>query len=325
MSIIKVAKPRRKAITWDSALDLYETHLRASRKAEGTIRGYGFEFKRFRGYMERAHRAPVLPAEVTLDDLRRYQVGLMDGSASRTGKPQAVETVHRITTTLGGSFKFLVAEGKLDHDPTLRLERPKLPDRLVGDVLDVPEVERLLAAPDTTTPQGLRDKALVEILFASAVRRNEALGLDLGDLNHKERTALVHGKGSKDRLVPVTRSAWLHLTAYLERGRPTLATTHPDSASAVFLSSLGRRMSESSILKTLRALGVKAGINKRLTPHTLRRTCATVLLKAGVNVRVIQELLGHRNLNTTARYLRLDASELRRQLLLDHPRERIES
>jgi integrase/recombinase XerD len=316
-------KPTRAAIGWPEALALWETHLRAQNKAAHTIRGYLFEARRLREYLDgRGLRAPGC---IAVSHLRDYQVGLMTGAASRTGKPNAVRTVHRITTTLATLFGYLTAERLIERDPTLLLERPRLPSSKVGEVLTVDEMQRLLGAPERTTPKGLRDRALLEVLYGAGLRRAEALGLDLGDLDHAQRELRVRGKGSKERIVPLTRSAWGEVLTYLQRGRPALATTHPDSVGAVFLSPRGRRLIDQSILKLLRRYRVVAGLSKNVTPHTLRRTFATHLLKEGVHLRHIQALLGHEKLTTTALYLRLDMRELREELHCKHPRERIDA
>jgi integrase/recombinase XerD len=319
--------PRKKKdvpISWEDAIDLFETHLRASRKSGTTIRRYRFALEKLKEHLEEKKAPPPLPGQVTLQELREYQCGLLTGETAKSAKPQAATTVHCTTTILGCFFSFLTAEEKIEKDPTLRLERPKLPDRVPGDVLTVKEIERFLAAPEEGTPWGLRDRALVELYYACGLRLTEALNLDLEDLNRDEREVRIRGKGEKDRVIPVTRSAWNHLALYLERARPVLAAKRPAQTNAVFLSRIGKRMCPASPPTLFKQLKEAAGIRKRVTPHTLRRTFASHLLKNGVNIRVIQELLGHAGLDTTAIYLRLDTSELRRQILLHHPRERFE-
>jgi integrase/recombinase XerD len=310
-------------LSWESALDAYLLRLRASRRASLTVESYTQVLGGLRRFLIE-HRSPT-PGRVTVEHLRAYQVGLLTGSASRTGRPYAVRTVHRITTTIQGFFAFLEDEGRLPSDPAANLDRPRLPSPVPGDVLTVAEVERVLAAPDGSKPTGVRDRALVELLYATGLRRAEILALDLGDLRHPDREVVVrHGKGDKGRIVPIGRSAYHHVVTYLERARPALQSSHPDSARALFLSRVGRRLSRQQFQSVVKALGVRAGLSTSLSPHVLRRTFATHLLKGGVSLRHIQILLGHASLNTTAIYLRLDTRELRREILLHHPRERID-
>jgi len=327
----KARAPRRtrrhrepEPLSWDEALDLYELHLRAARKSPLTVKGYRATLQALQRHQER--QGVAHPAEVTLQQLRTYTCGLMTGETSVSRKPLKVSVVARVAGTAAGLFAFLHAEGKLEQNPALRLERPRVPEQLPGDVLSPAEVERLLDATDRETPRGLRDRAIVELLYAAGPRNEELLSLDLADLDHHERLVVVrHGKGDKGRLLPVTRSAWKELRAYLEHGRPGLVSSHADSARAVFLGQHGKRLGKSGLRLLLVALREQAGLQKNLTPHTLRRSFATALLKAGVDLRTIQVLLGHSNLNTTARYLRLDTADLRRDVLLHHPRERMDA
>lgn len=309
-------------LSWEAALDAYLLHLRASRRAALTVDGYAQVLGGLRCFLDR-HGSPQ-PSQVTVDHLRAYQVGLLTGSASRTTRPYAVQTVHRITTTIQGFFAFLKVEGRLRSDPAATLDRPRLPRPVPGDVLSVAEVERVLATPDGRKPTGVRDRALVELLYSTGLRRGEVLALDLGDLRHGDREVVVrHGKGDKGRIGPVGRSAYHHLVTYIGHARPALQSSHPDSAQALFLSRVGRRLSRQQFQSVVRDLGVRAGLSASLSPHVLRRTFATHLLKGGVSLRHIQILLGHASLNTTAIYLRLDTREIRREILLHHPRERI--
>lgn len=316
-------EPTKSLLTWPEARLRFSTHLQARRMRPRTVYTYGLELERLTTFLTELPDAPG-PDQVSLDHLRAYQCGLLTGSAARSGRANSPVTVRRITSTLSAFFAFLLDEGLIALDPTRRLERPRASSTLPGNVLSQAEVKRLLKAVDVTTPTGVRDKALVELMYATGVRRSELLGIDLGDLRHDERELVVRGgKGGKDRLLPVTRTAWHEVMAYLERGRPALVTKHPESSCALFLSTLGRRMSESNILWVLRDLGEAAGLRRGLSPHSLRRTFATHLMQAGTNLRVIQELLGHEKLSTTTVYLRLSTKELRREILLRHPREKM--
>lgn len=319
MSLPLLASPSDPPSSWDTALARYETHLRARRASPRTLDSYLRELRLL------ADRLGGRPATVSLQDLREHLCGLLSGSRSITAKPLGAATVARAATTYKRFFAFLAAEGLLPDDPARRLERPRVPRYPPGEVLSVPEVKRLFAACGDDT-QGLRDRAICEVLYATGLRLSEVVALDLGDLDRAERELLVRaGKGEKARLLPLTRSAFHRLEHYVAAARGELATSHADSAQAMFLSRLGRRLCKRALADVLLQRGRRAGIKKTVKPHMLRRTFATHLLKGGASVRHIQELLGHADLNTTALYLKLDTRELRRELHLRHPREGFEA
>ncbi len=318
-------RPKRTAAptSWDEAIDRYLTHLRAARFSDRTVNEARMKLEYLRGHFEE-RLGP--PAEVTLVELRRFQAGLFSGHTSASGKPLSARAVANVSSCLRRFFAFLAAEGLVEPDPTLRLEQPRCPRRTVGEVLSVPEVQRLLAAAadHATSAAGVRDRSLIELLYATGLRRAEALALDLGDLQRDVREIVVRrGKGGKGRRVPLGPTTYAALAEYIDVARPGLVTSHRDSANALFLSQRGRRLDAMSCARLLRRLGKAAGIEKRLTPHCLRRSFATHLLQGGASLRAIQLLLGHAELSTTAFYLRLDAQELRKEVILRHPRERI--
>lgn len=319
MTITKTPK-----LGWPRALDLFKNHMLARNLRPQTIDGYFAILRRFRQNLDRRGALPS-PGEVSLDLLREYQVGLFTGATTVTGEPAGADAVGTITTVLSVFFRFLAAEELIARDPTLRLEQPKTPPRPPGGVLSVKEVRRLLGAADTSTPQGLRDRAVVEVLYATGLRRGELLALDLADLDHGEREVIVRdGKGGKGRILPITRAAYIALQDYLTRGRPAFIKPGAVGGTFVFLARTGLPMGGKALEKTLRRLAHAAGIKKHLTPHCMRRTFATALLQAGASLRHIQVLLGHTSLETTARYLCLDRRDLRREVLLKHPREKID-
>jgi integrase/recombinase XerD len=318
-------RTKAKKLTWKEAIDLYGDHLRARRLATRSVVGYLLELKYLDEWLAKRDEHPPLPGEVEVQDLREYQCGLVTGSASRTGRTLCAGTVSRVTTVIAGFFEWLADEEKIEKDPARRLERPRQPERLPGDVLSVREVKHLLSAIDRTSAYGLRNRAMLEVLYSTGLRRNELLDLDLSDVNHEEREVTVRcGKGGKGRVVPLTRSAYAAVKDYLDRARPAFTSKHEDSFRAVFLSGRGKRVDGMSLKFAIDRLAVKAGIKRQITPHTLRRTFATHLLNNGVSIRHIQMLLGHSSLNTTAIYLRLNPVEIRREILLKHPRERFE-
>jgi site-specific recombinase XerD len=314
------------SLTWEDGLDRYETHLRARRASARTVSEKLLDLGHLVAYLEL--RAPrTEPGQVTVQDLREYQVGLFTGRTSSSRKHLAARTVAKNSSNIRCFFAWLVDEELIIANPAARLEQPRTPKRNVGDVLTVPEAARLLsAAARDVSPCGLRDRAALDLLYATGVRRNELLALDLQDLDRDERELIVrHGKGDKPRRLPITRSAFAAVTSYLDDGRPGLESRHEDSARAVLLSNRGRRLDHMTLLRILRRLRTAARIRRRVTPHCCRRSFATHLLQGGASLRHIQLLLGHAELSTTAFYLKLDTRELHRELLLKHPRERIDA
>ena len=308
---------RLKKLTWEEVEDLFRTHLRARNLSPKTVYGYGLEVSRLA-----QHLRPLRPSQVRTEDLRDYQVGLLSGTASRSGKPLSGRNVYKVICCLATFFRWLVDHNGIRKDPTARLERPKQNQPLQGNVLTVDETQRLLEAAEGPKPVALRNRAMVELLYATGLRRAELIALDLGDFNRRERLLQVrHGKGDKARQVPLTRAAALRLESYLKEGRPLLGADAGEEA--LFVTRFGQRVGEPVPMKLLHRLAEQAGIGKRVTPHTLRRTFATHLLQNDVSLRHIQELLGHEKLSTTARYLALNPEELRREILSHHPRERL--
>ena len=230
-----------------------------------------------------------------------------------------------MASTLRSFFGWLAAEGLTRTDPAARLERPAVPKRAQAAVLTPKEVTKVMTLPNVNTPRGLRDRAFLELAYACGLRRNEILMLDLGDLVHKEREVHVrYAKGGKSRIVPLSPSAYRRVSDYLDDGRGSFVRAHLDSSAALFLTARGRRMDANAVKKLFQALRNRAKLSKPLSCHRLRHACAVHLLQGGANLRVIQQILGHEHLDTTAIYLALDREEIRRSLILHHPRERLD-
>lgn len=312
---------RRKTskLTWSAAVDAYETHLLASRASPATVKAYMADLVLLQKVIGGAG-----PWVASPEVLRAAQHGLLTGKHSRSGKPLAAQSVLRIVSAWRAFYGFLLTEEKIATDPAARVELPRVGRKAPGDTLTVKEVERLLDAPDALTPAGLRDRAVLDVLFSTGVRNAEVCGFDLCDLDDARRELLVRGKGDQERIVPLTRMAYERVQSYLDDGRRSLTSAHADSASALFLTTRGRRIHPQYLLQLLRRCRAVARIKRNVTPHTLRRTCATVLLESGASLRHIQALLGHSSLDVTMVYLRLDREKLRRELLLRHPRERLD-
>jgi site-specific recombinase XerD len=220
----------------------------------------------------------------------------------------APTSIARNLSTLRTFFRFLLREAEIPRNPLLLIPAPKGVTKL-PNVLSVEEIERLITAPDSCTPLGLRDRALFEVLYATGLRVSELLSICLGDIDWEKRTIRVMGKGSKERLVLLGDLAVDALRTYVEEGRPRLRAGREERA--LFLSYLGQPLSTRGFHLILRETLSRAGITRRVTPHTLRHSFATHLLEGGADLRVVQELLGHASVSTTQVYTHVSDGYLR--------------
>ncbi len=231
----------------------------------------------------------------------------------------AATSLARLQSSVRGWHRFLAREGIEPDDPSGRLRPPKAPRRLPKD-LTIDQVERLLAAPAADEPLGIRDRALLELLYATGARISEAVALDVDDLAHGDVLRL-RGKGSKERIVPVGSYARAALDSYLTRVRPGLAAKGRVSP-RLFLGARGAPLSRQSAWLIIRAAAERAQITSEVSPHTLRHSFATHLLQGGADVRVVQELLGHASVATTQIYTHVSVDTLRDIYATSHPRAR---
>lgn len=257
-------------------------------------------------------------SDLTTGKLQEYLIGL---SLRRTKKGQLLSSARRQQHLNGlvHLFSHLYKTGQILTNPTHELERPRQSKRLPRDVLTVDEMLRVLAAAEGETPVSLRDKASLELLYTTGIRRAELERLTLESLRLSERLVRVLGKGDKERLIPVGREATRCLATYLEHGRPRMES---QGSSALFLSSVGGPMRACALLRALKGYSKQASVRKKVTLHTFRHTCATHMLAGGADIRYIQELLGHVSLKTTQIYTRVETSDLQRMLDRCHPREK---
>jgi site-specific recombinase XerD len=251
------------------------------------------------------------PSEVELLTLRRYLADLTERGYARA-------TLARRASVARTWFALLRRRGIVERDPAELLATPKQ-GRHLPRVLRVDEVDRLLAAPDPATPVGLRDRALLELLYATGARVSEACSLDLDAVDLPQALVRLFGKGAKERLVPLGAAAVDALRAYLDEGRPPLAGERPTAA--LLLNTRGQRLGVRDARTAVGRAATQAGVG-HVTPHTLRHSFATHLLEGGADVRVVQELLGHTSLATTQRYTHLSRGRLREVHAAAHPRAR---
>jgi integrase/recombinase XerD len=293
---------------------------RAEATAENTLDLYERTLRRFIEWVEATK--PKLHSLIAIDrhlteDYSLYLATYED----EYGRPLKAATRVAYLSSLRVFCAWLEAAGKVLRSPARELRLPKVGKPVPRGVLTVDEVKSVLRVPDLKSAQGLRDRAVLELLYASGVRASELSGLDLEDLDFGEGLVTVrHGKGGKGRVVPMGRIAAQYLKRYLEEARPKLLTRGADAA--VFISRFSRRMSRDRLETALRSIGKTAGLTKPLTPHGLRHTCATHLLNGRADVRHVQELLGHKSLQTTQIYTHVAAADLKRVHARCHPRER---
>lgn len=297
----------------DRALDGYLRHVTIERGlSEHSIAAYRRDLT---GYIE------WLDAEGIVDTsaITASVVGRFIADRSGADPAPAASSLARLQSSVRGWHRFLAREGIEVDDPSGRLRPPKAPQRL-PKALTIDQVERLLAAPSAEDPLGIRDRALLELLYATGARVSEAVGLDVDDLAHGDVLRL-RGKGSKERIVPIGSFARAAVDAYLTRVRPGLAAKGRASA-RLFLGARGAPLSRQSAWLVIRAAAEDAHITAEVSPHTLRHSFATHLLQGGADVRVVQELLGHASVATTQIYTHVSVDTLRDIYATSHPRAR---
>jgi integrase/recombinase XerD len=273
-----------------------------------TVTNYVRDVRRLAGYA--AAKGARRPEDVTSTALREFVYALKDLGL-------APATIRRQISAVRTYYRFLVGEGHAARDPSERLESPRQWRRL-PTVLSVPEIERLLAAPNTDEPLAIRDRALLEFAYATGARVSELVGLALQDLLYEDGLARIFGKGAKERVVPVGRRALGAVALYVREIRPRF--DRGKGRGSVFLNARGTPLSRVGAWTIIKRAARLAGIGKRVTPHTLRHTFATHLLEGGADLRAVQEMLGHADLATTQLYTHVDRDYLRTVHKTFHPR-----
>ncbi|HEX2130465.1 MAG TPA: site-specific tyrosine recombinase XerD [Actinophytocola sp.] len=297
------------------AVVTYLDHLAVERgTSPNTLDGYTRDLRRYAAHLAQAG-VPSLDA-VTEAHVSAFLAVLREGDDEHP--PLAASSAARALVAVRGLHRFAVREGLVELDPAREVRPPTAPRRL-PKALPVADVLRLLDTPPPDGAGPLRDRALLELLYSTGARISEAVGLDLDDVDARERTVLLDGKGGKQRLVPIGRPALDALDAYLVRARPSLAGR---GSPAVFLNVRGGRLSRQSAWQALKVAAERAGIAASVSPHTLRHSFATHLLEGGADVRVVQELLGHASVTTTQIYTLVTVNTLREVYATAHPRAR---
>jgi integrase/recombinase XerD len=283
--------------------------------SRNTLEAYRTDLLQFGQFLREADRDAL---SVEHSDLARFLSAL--GSPAGDRPPARPATVQRKTACLRSFYRHLRREGLIESDPTAQLKAPRSSQRLPR-VLGRAEVNRLLSQPTGAAPVALRDRALLELLYACGLRASEAIGLEITDIDiDREATAVLRarGKGAKERLVPIGRSAVRALRPYLARGRPVLVGDRHEPH--LFVNRRGDALSRQGLYKVVQRHARSAGLAKEMSPHTLRHTFATHMLAGGCDLRALQEMLGHADIATTQIYTHLSAERLREVYYDAHPR-----
>ena len=286
----------------------YRRYLKLQRNlSPNTLDAYLRDLQKLLVYLQ---GAGIGVSAVTLDDLRHFVAGLHDiGIGPRSQC--------RIISGIRSFYRFMTLDGRMENDPTQLLESPQLGDHL-PEVLTTDEIDRMEAVIDLSKWEGHRNRAIVEVLFSCGLRVSELVTLRLSSLYLDEGYVRILGKGSKERLVPISSKAVQELAFWFDdRCQMNLK---PGEEDYVFLNRRGAHLTRTMILLIIKQLAVDAGIHKTVSPHTLRHSFATALLEGGADLRAIQSMLGHESIGTTEIYTHIDMTTLRQQILDHHPR-----
>jgi integrase/recombinase XerD len=298
-------------MTWSICIKQFEAYLQLEKSLSGnSVEAYLRDIRKMTQFLD-AKGYQVNPLELTPALIREFlewinELGMTSHSQART------------LSGIRAFYKFLIMEDMLEADPTDTIEGPKL-DRKLPDTLSFPEIEELFGAIDVSTPEGARNKAMLETLYSSGLRVSELVDLRISNLYEAMGFLKVTGKGNKERLVPIGRDALKYTRLYLDEIRCHLPIKkgHEDF---VFLNRRGAKLTRVMVFTIIKDLAKKIGLNKQVSPHTFRHSFATHLIEGGADLRAVQEMLGHESITTTEIYTHLDRDYLKQIIKDFHPR-----
>ncbi len=310
-------------MTLAEALIRYRQSLELRGSAEGTIRNHRNALALFARFLARESLVDL--AAVTAATLQAFQRWHFAEPTTR-GTMRALAYQNRVLAGIKGLFRFLQDEGVITRDPARGLVYAREPQTLPRNVLTPTEARKIIEAPDTHTALGYRDRTILEVFYATGIRKQELMNLCLADIRLEEELLRINaGKGGQDRVVPLTAIACAFLETYRNAIRPQLLAVRGAAVTdRLFVSQRGRPIARNTLGEVVVKYAALARVNKPVTCHLWRHTCATHLLQGKANLRHVQEILGHRSLATTERYLHLTITELKEAHRKHHPRERDE-
>ena len=298
-------------------LDETEKYLRSLRYSPYTVRMFHYNNLYFIRKLEEQGVSDV--SGLTKSSLFRYQRHLAHAQTEK-GLPLKPRTVNKKIESARVFLKHLAEKGYILNDLAETLQYVKVPEKLPESVLTHSQVRKIIRATDKSTPEGRRNRALIELMYSSGLRAGEVVGLNLRSVDFPGKTVRVTGKGNRERMVPVGETALQQLETYVKAVRPFLACN--DSGNALFLNSSGTRLQYHSILRIVHEICDKAGIEENVSCHTFRRSCATELVRGGANIYHVKEILGHKSVETLKHYTKLTVTDLKKTHAKFHPRGR---
>ena len=294
----------------DRYIDEYLAYLRVERaSSELTVSAYASDLGDYAAFLQKAGIDDI--ADIARDDVVAYEADLRD-------RGYAVSSIDRRISAVKGFHRFCVREGRAEASPADAVKLPKPAEKL-PDVLSIAQVNKMLDAQTDETPIGLRNRAILEVLYGCGLRVSECTGLDLNNCALDEGFLRVVGKGDKERIAPISVTAARALADYLENARAELEKPYAKPTAAVFLNARGGRLTRQSVHTLVARAGAVIGV-ENLHPHTLRHSFATHMLEGGADLRVIQEILGHSDISTTQIYTHVSRAHMREEYLAAHPR-----
>ncbi len=299
---------------WPTTIKGFKAYLLLERSlSEHTVEAYLNDLKKLQDFLQLQHQ-PLLPADLRLSDLQNFLMWLHQLGLS--ARSQA-----RLISCLKTFYKYLLLENLVSEDPTALLDAPKL-SRKIPEVLSYQEIQQMLDAIDLSADHGVRNRAMLETLYACGLRVSELTELRISNLFLDVGFIKVVGKGNKERIIPIGDSAVKHIRLYKEGIRRPQRNIHPDHENILFLNRRGKKLSRVMVFNVVKELAAAAGIQKNVSPHTFRHSFATHLIEGGADLKAVQDMLGHESILTTEIYTHLDTQFLRETILQFHPLNR---
>ncbi len=309
MVFAETVKREMAIVMFKTHIDEYLRYLKIEKGlSDASISSYNQDLKKYSQFLEDQNVTRV--ESITAETLVTFLQFL-------TSENKSAKTIRRMQSTLKNFHQFLQIERITENNPALRLQTPK-EEKALPVVLTIEEMERLLQSPDQTT-QGIRDNAMMELLYASGLRVSELINLNISDLNLEMGFIHVYGKGEKERIVPTTEYVAKKLTNYIKNYR--LKLLKDENIDTLFLTNRGKGFTRQGLWKTIKKYVRDSGIDKNITPHTFRHSFATHLIENGADLRAVQEMLGHSDISTTQIYTQISAGKIREMYKQFHPRK----